>query len=138
MGCLKAGRGLWALGVGLILAMASPVSAHHSASMFDRTKPKTLKGVVRDFAWTNPHASLTFVADPGTAEAGQIWVVELTSPGSLTRLGWTKRSLQGGDHVEVTLGPLRSGGPAGVMIRAKNLVTGATFAQGGPTYQEQQ
>lgn len=112
-----------------LLAVTAPVAAHHSATMFDRTKPKALKGVVKDFSWTNPHCTLRFVAAAEAGQPGELWVVEMTSPGVLTRGGWTKRSLNPGDHIDIELAPIRSGGPAGLLIQVKNLTTGATLGR---------
>jgi hypothetical protein len=117
--------------VALALVAAAPAVAHHSGSMFDRSKPVTVKGVVKDFAWVNPHASIQFVADPGNPEAGKTWVIELTSPGVLTRAGWTKRTVKPGDHIEMVIGPLRTGGPAGALMSVKNLDTGVTIGARG-------
>jgi len=107
----------------LALLAAAPASAHHSASMFDRTKPVTIKGTIKAFNWVNPHCSI-IVIDEKTNET---WNIESTSPGVLTRNGWTKRSLKPGDHVEMTVGPMRTGGPAGVVMDVKNLDTGETL-----------
>lgn len=106
-----------------LLAVALPASAHHSASMFDRTQAKTLTGVVKQFNWVNPHSSIIFVAD----DTGETWNVETTSPGVLTRSGWTKRSLKPGDKIEILLAPIRTGGPAGLSLEIKNVSTGETL-----------
>ena len=107
----------------LLTGFAVPASAHHSASMFDRTKPITIVGTIKAFNWVNPHCSI-LVIDQKT---GETWNIESTSPGVLTRNGWTKRSLKPGDHIEMSIGPLRTGGPAGVIIDVKNLDTGVTL-----------
>ncbi len=51
--------------------------------------------------------------DADGRRAAESWAIELTSPGNLTRLGWTKRSLKTGDRVLVDLNPLRDGGHGG-------------------------
>ena len=115
---------LAAAGVALsLLALAAPASAHHSASMFDRSKPVVLRGTIKAFNWVNPHCSIIVIDE----KTGETWNIESTSPGVLTRSGWTKRSLKPGDHVEMTVGPIRSGGPAGVSMEVKNLDTGETL-----------
>ena len=55
---------------GLILLVAGTAVAHHSPILFDRTKKVTVTGIVREFAWTNPHASvqLDVTAPSGGAE----------------------------------------------------------------------
>ena len=40
-----------------------------------------------------------------------------SSPGVLTRSGWTKRSLQPGDHAVFRYAPLRDGNPGGSLLK---------------------
>jgi hypothetical protein len=110
-------------GVVALGLLAAPAAAHHSASMYDRSKVVELKGVVKAFNWVNPHCSIIFVAEGG----GETWNVESTSPGVLTRTGWTKRSLNPGDRIAIKVAPLRTGGPAGIAIEVTNLETNLTF-----------
>jgi hypothetical protein len=121
-----------ALAAGLALAALPGAGfAHHSFAMFDFTKPMTLKGTVKEFQWTNPHVVLWVYADPAAAGAQpELWTVELTSPGNLTRQGWTRQSLKAGDKVSVTISPLRDGEHGGGFRQATNLSTGATLTGG--------
>ena len=96
-----------------LLAGAGAAQAHHSFAMFDAGKTVTLKGEVKGFQWTNPHAILFVYGAPVSGGAPTTWSVELTSPGNLTRLGWSKRSLNPGDAVLVDISPLRDGQPGG-------------------------
>lgn len=41
------------------------------------------------------------------------------TPGVLTRSGWTKRSLQPGDHAVFRYAPLRDGTAGGFLLRVK-------------------
>ena len=61
-------------------AFAVPALAHHSFAMFDADKTVTVKGVVKEFEWVNPHSWLRVTlqdqapaaaADPPRLEAGQ-------------------------------------------------------------------
>jgi len=98
--------------------LASSAFAHHSVAMFDNSKTLTLKGTVKIFDWVNPHVIL-WIDVPGAAgEKPQTWAVELASPGTLVRNGWTKRSFKPGDPVSVDVGPLRDGGPGGFFKKA--------------------
>ncbi len=90
------------LGMAILPAAAL---AHHSFAMFDFSKTTTLKGTVKDFQWTNPHVTLWVVGAPAAGGAAELWTAELTSPGNLTRLGWTKRSLKTGDRVVLDINP---------------------------------
>ncbi len=110
----------------LVLTAAVPAAAHHSASMYDHAKVVALKGTIQQFNWVNPHCSIVFVA-----EGGVVWNVESTSPGVLTRKGWTRKSLNPGDHIDIKLSPLRTGGPAGILTEVTNLETHKTYAFAG-------
>jgi hypothetical protein len=105
------------------LATTGTALAHHSFAMFDPAKVVTLQGRVKEFRWVNPHVSLFVdVAGPG-GEAG-LWSVELTSPGNLTRLGWSRQSLKAGDRVAVEVNPLRDGQHGGGFRKATLLDNG--------------
>ncbi len=101
-----------------------PAMAHHSGSMFDSAKPMTLRGVVRTFDWVNPHARILIEPDDQT---GKIWMLETTSPGRLARGGWTRRSLQPGDRVEVKMLPAKDGRLMGNLVEIRNLATGVAL-----------
>lgn len=112
-----------ALAVVPALALVGTASAHHSFAMFDPAKVVTLQGRVKEFRWVNPHVSLFLdVAGPG-GQAG-VWAVELTSPGNLTRLGWSRQSLKAGDRVAVEVNPLRDGRHGGGFRKATLLDNG--------------
>ncbi len=104
-----ANRTIAVISVAVGLAMGSAALAHHSFAMFDFARTVTLKGVVREFQWTNPHVILWVVGTTAAGGPAEDWSVELTSPGNLTRLGWSKRSVKTGDRVLVDLNPLRDG-----------------------------
>ena len=56
--------------------------------------------------------------------AAQEWSLETTSPGVLTRAGWTRQSLKAGDKVSVVLSPLRDGSHGGSLNSVTLLDTG--------------
>lgn len=78
-----------------LLVVSAPSWAHHGTTAYDPSKTLKLKGTVMEFKWVNPHASLAWDV---TAENGGVehWIVELTSPGMLTRSGWHHDSLKPG------------------------------------------
>jgi hypothetical protein len=80
-------------------------------------------GTVKQFDWANPHVVIwLYVAQPGGG-APQVWSVELTSPGNLTRAGWSRQALKPGDEVSVDIHPLRDGQHGG---QFKQLVVSGT------------
>jgi hypothetical protein len=110
-----------------VLTAGAPALAHHSFAMFDFNRTVTLKGVVKELQWTNPHVILWVETTPGAGAMPEIWSAELTSPGNLTRNGWTKRTLKPGDKVAVDISPLRDGGKGGGFRRAVLVDTGQVF-----------
>jgi hypothetical protein len=87
----------------------APAGAHHSFAMFEPSKTLTVTGTVKDFQWVNPHVVLWVYGAPDESAAPDLWTIELTSPGNLTRVGWSRHSLNPGDKVQVEIAPLRDG-----------------------------
>jgi hypothetical protein len=104
---------------------ATPALAHHSFAMYDMTQVVTLKGSIKEFQWTNPHVLVWLVNDPADTQPPDLWTIELpTSPGNLTRVGWSKHSLKAGDRVIVEISPLRNGKHGGSFKKATLVDTG--------------
>jgi hypothetical protein len=110
--------------VATAMAGALPAWAHHSFAMYDRSKTGTIKGTVKIFQWTNPHVILWMVVQPEGGGAAQEWSFETTSPGVLTRAGWTRQSIKVGDRVSVEYDPLRDGSHGGSLNSVTLLATG--------------
>jgi hypothetical protein len=115
-------------GLAGVVLTARPADAHHSFAMFDFTRTVTIHGTVKEFQWTNPHVVL-WVSVPGKdPQKPDVWWLEMTSPGNLTRGGWNRKVLNSGDKVEVDLNPLRNGNLGGALIKVKNETTGQTYS----------
>ena len=95
--------------------LAQTASAHHSTSMYDKDSPVTIEAEVIEFRWVNPHSQL-IVVDIG--DPSKTWWIEMSSPGVLTRSGWTKRTFNPGDKIKLKLGPLRNGDAGGYFLEA--------------------
>lgn len=101
--------------------------AHHSFAMYDMNRVVTLAGAVKAVQWTNPHVVI-WVETAAAGGPAQLWTVEATSPGNLGRIGWTRRSLNPGDKVEVDIAPLRDGGHGGSLKKVKLMATGQVLS----------
>jgi hypothetical protein len=110
----------------LLVALAAPAAAHHSAAMFDRDKQLRLEGTVRTFKWTNPHAWIELTVPKG--QESVLWSVEMTSPNNLIESGWKRTTLKAGDKVLLVVNPLRDGRPGGLFVGVRT-ANGKTFGQ---------
>jgi hypothetical protein len=90
-------------------SLASSASfAHHSPAVFDRGREIVVEGVVTEFRWGQPHSWIHMnVAD----DTGKVrdWTIEMDPASHLRRRGWNAKTVKPGDHVAVTVHPLRSG-----------------------------
>jgi len=109
------------LGTGLL---ALPSAAHHSfPAQYDADKPVTLTGTVTNVEWMNPH--MLFYIDVEDATTGEVvnWTLEMGSPNSLMRLGWSRDSMQAGDVVTVEGSLARDGSP---LVNARSVTLAKT------------
>ena len=100
-----------------LAALAAPTSAHHSGAMFEPEKTITLKGVVKEFEYTNPHSWL-WITVTNDDQTTTDWGFEGEGPSTLYRNGIKKSDLKPGDKVTVTGRPMRDGRPAAAWINA--------------------
>jgi hypothetical protein len=118
----------WSAAALLFLVSAREAGAHHSFAMYDTTKLVVITGTVKEFQWTNPHALLWVTGSTPDGGPADLWTIELpTSPGNLTRMGWTKHSLGTGDALTVEINPLRDGSHGGSFKKATLAKTGAVL-----------
>ncbi len=109
------------------VAAAYPVAAHHSTTMFQHDKVVSISGVVKEVHWTNPHVAI-YVDGAQKGEPGTTWVLEMTSPGNLTRAGqWKRTSFKPGDKVNVDMAPLRDGRKGGALKVITNTESGLSL-----------
>ena len=112
------------LATAVTLAAAWPLSAHHSASMFDDTRVVELSGTVKALQWTNPHIWLQVMVEQDGRPTE--WSLEGGSPNSLSRQGWRSTTFKSGDVITVRLRPMKDGTAAGSFIAAKFAADGRT------------
>lgn len=84
-----------------LLAGAAPASAHHAfAAEYNASRRILLTGNVTKVEWENPHAHF-FLNVKDASGKTSAWDLELASPNTLRRGGWTRKSLKIGDVVTV-------------------------------------
>ena len=79
--------------------ISAPLSAHHGEANYDTEKMVSVKGIVTDFQFVNPHVqiSLDVKNDKGEIEK---WIGEARSPAMLSRYGgWDKNTIKVGDVI---------------------------------------
>jgi hypothetical protein len=102
--------------LGTALLLTPLAQAHHSNSAFYVTKVITIKGVVKEFKWSNPHVWVILTVDDGKGNKVD-WKAEGRPPGILLRSGWTPKSLQPGDEVTIDLSPAKDDSASGLIAR---------------------
>jgi hypothetical protein len=100
--------------VSLLLLLVSPVQAHHSFAMFDKTKVVTVKGVVSKVEWANPHVFIFLDVTDAKGKKTK-YAIECNSPNVLMRTGWKAGTVKAGETLTVALYPLRDGRPGGLL-----------------------
>lgn len=104
-----------AAAAGLLLC-AAPAISHHSNSAYQVDQIITIKGVVKEWRWTNPHTWLHLTVDD--EKGGKVeWAAEGRAPGVLGRVGWDRFVLKPGDKVTVHMSPAKDGSKVGIIAR---------------------
>ena len=117
------------VGITFAVTAALPLLAHHSfAAEFDANQPITLKGVVTNVEWMNPH--IYFYLDVKD-DSGKVvnWAAEGAPPNALYRNGWRKDSLKVGDAITVNAYRAKDGSST-VNVRVVILPDGTSFYAG--------
>ena len=93
------------------------VSAHHSRAGYDTDdKITTLKGIVTEVKWRNPHVFIIWGVKDDKGNVVQ-WVGEFSSPSTMISEGLSKDTFKPGDEVAVTVIPAKAGTPQGLVIK---------------------
>jgi len=84
-----------------LLTTSGPAFAHHSWHGLDKSNQTTVKGIVTNFDWSNPHVWITVEVkdDKGSDEK---WSAGGPSPSRLANKGWDKDTIKPGDEISIT------------------------------------
>ena len=97
--------------------LGSVALAHHGRAGYDTAdKGTTVKGVVTEYRWLNPHVFILWNAkdDKGNAVT---WTGEFSSPSSMLSEGMSKNTFKAGDEINVTVIPAKGGTPYGLVLK---------------------
>lgn len=98
------------------VAAAVPLLAHHGTAGYDMDKQLVMKATVTDWLWANPHCFLTFDATDDKGATVR-WTAEVSNPVDMTKRGWSRRILNAGDQITVTVRPAKNGAPVGQLLK---------------------
>ena len=101
----------------VLLALAVPAFAHHSAAQYDFTKGVTVSGKVKHIRVANPHMDL--ILEVGEGKARHDVSFEGHSANNLYRQGWRKDLLKEGDVLTIVIAPRHDGAEGGYVISVK-------------------
>lgn len=87
--------------VGLLM-VSSPMFAHHSMAMYDRSREVTFQGTVTKFRFINPHTQILFDVEDGNGNVDQ-WMSFSPSPNRMRReAGWNRKTIKPGDQIAIS------------------------------------
>ena len=102
-------------------ALGAPILEHHSISAeFDREKPITFTGTIKQVDWMNPHI-YTHVEVKNPDGSNVVYKVEGGPPNSLFRQGWRKDTLKTGETV--TVSGIRAKNPQSMNVGVATITT---------------
>ena len=90
------------------LLLCGAAMAHHSMSMYDRSRDTTFSATITGFDFANPHAQIIFTVTDGDGNA-VTWTAEGPGPNRLAKNGWSGDSLKPGDQVTIVGNANRDG-----------------------------
>ena len=98
------------LAVICVVALATPVLAHHSHGNYDASKWSLIEGTVRELHIINPHSWIYMDIKDDTGNSA-VWAIEATGAIDLRRKGINIDAIRPGDTIEVRCHLQRDGGP---------------------------
>jgi hypothetical protein len=109
----------------VLIALAVPIFAHHGTNIsYDRSKAMTVKGVVTEFHFANPHPQLYVDVKDDSGKVTN-WGCDIAANVyQLSLAGWSRQrstnELKAGTPVTITIAPSRAGTPAALLIKVVN------------------
>jgi hypothetical protein len=97
--------------------------AHHSPTIYNDSKPITLKGVVTGWKLINPHPRIYFRVTDAAGKAVD-WIADSEgAPAGWLNGGWRANTLKVGDTIMITGSPSKDGKPMLGRVGGKSIKT---------------
>ena len=113
---MKTSRTLFLL-LAAVAMLATPLGAHHGRGRtFDMQKRVTLKGVVSQVKWQNPHV-LIFLDVRDDAGKVVTWGFENSNVHTLATQGYNRNTLKAGQDITAIVNPAANGAPLGIIVK---------------------
>ena len=90
-----------------VLALNAPLVAHHSGPVnYDTSREITIKGVLTEIRWINPHSRfrVDVTSDDGSVDE---WLIEMGSHNAMRRVGFETHLFEIGDEITAIGSPAR-------------------------------
>ena len=100
--------------IALMISIAMPATAHHSAAGQDFTKRVEMSGVVKSWSIMNPHGKL--VIQVTDAKGTRAIELETHSRNNVYRAGSRDGMVKAGDKIKVFIAPNRDGTDGGYLV----------------------
>ena len=118
-------------GAALVVALATPASAHHSSAAFDYEAEITLEGVVTKFEWANPHVYIYLDGVDRASGRRATWEIEGLPPGVLKPRGWSATSVAAGERVTIAAQPSKNRASTKVFLQSLTKADGTSLSRFG-------
>jgi hypothetical protein len=101
----------------VVLIFAASAFAHHGrGATYDMKKQVTLKGVVTEVSWRNPHVAIYM--DVKDADGKVVnWAFENSNVSTLARQGYNRNTLHVGQEITAVVNPSAQGVPRGLVVK---------------------
>ena len=99
------------------VVVAAPVFAHHGrGATFDMKKRVTLKGVVSQVKWQNPHVLIFIDVKDDTGKV-VTWGFENSNVHTLATQGYNRNTLKLGQEITAVVNPAANGTPTAIVVK---------------------
>ena len=122
---------VFVLFVGLSIAAGGLFAHHGRGASYDDSKIITVKGIVTEWAWRNPHVALYVDVKNDNGNVVN-WGFESQNVGSLSKLGMHRNSFRPGQEITIKFNPSRAGAPVGVIRKVYDAAGKEVLSFGGP------